>query len=170
MACPIPAHVPFSDAVVLPLGTSTAAAGLFQKNHLALPLPSLEPKPAGKTLLIWGGASSVGSCAIQLAKAAGVSVFATASLPNYEYCRGLGAENVFDYKSEGVVGQIVKALQGREFVGVYDAITVGQGTAACCEIVKKVLGRGMVISVIPRTESKAEGVVVENGMSFSPSI
>jgi NADPH:quinone reductase-like Zn-dependent oxidoreductase len=62
LVSPIPAKMAYETAVVLPLGLSTASAGLFQKNFLNLQLPQ-EParEPTGKTLLIWGGASSVGS-------------------------------------------------------------------------------------------------------------
>jgi NADPH:quinone reductase-like Zn-dependent oxidoreductase len=59
----VPDSIPLSHAAVLPLAVSTAATGLFR--HLKLPLPTLEPKPTGKTVLIWGGSSSVGSAAIQ---------------------------------------------------------------------------------------------------------
>ncbi|KAF7595245.1 hypothetical protein BBP40_006745 [Aspergillus hancockii] len=68
MASKLPDHVSYQDAAVIPLAFSTAASGLFQDEFLKLQLPT-EPRaqPAGKTLLIWGGASSVGSNAIQLA-------------------------------------------------------------------------------------------------------
>jgi NADPH:quinone reductase-like Zn-dependent oxidoreductase len=55
MAAPIPDAMTYESAAVLPLCLSTAACGLFQKDHLALQYPSLSPKPTGKTLLIWGG-------------------------------------------------------------------------------------------------------------------
>ena len=62
MASPIPASMSYETAVVLPLGLSTAAASMFQKDLLNLQAP-LEParQPNGETLLVWGGASSVGS-------------------------------------------------------------------------------------------------------------
>ena len=60
-----------SNKLVLPLCLSTAACGMFQKHFLALQYPLLNPKPTGKTLLVWGGATSVGSNAIQLGVAAG---------------------------------------------------------------------------------------------------
>lgn len=59
----VPDSLPLANAVVLPLSIDTAATGLF--NMLKLPYPSLNPKPTGKTILIWGGSSSVGSSAIQ---------------------------------------------------------------------------------------------------------
>jgi NADPH:quinone reductase-like Zn-dependent oxidoreductase len=66
MASPIPSGLSYESASVLPLGLSTAASGLFQKNLLALQHPSVPPKPTGKSLLIWGGSTSVGSNAIQV--------------------------------------------------------------------------------------------------------
>jgi len=55
MACPIPASMAYETAAVLPLGLSTAACGLFQKEFLALDYPVADPQPNGKTLLVWGG-------------------------------------------------------------------------------------------------------------------
>jgi hypothetical protein len=79
---------------VLPLALSTAAAGLFQQDHLALPLPAINPinPPDRKeTVLVWGVSTSVGSNAIQLARCAGYRVLATASPHNSGYVRSLGA-------------------------------------------------------------------------------
>jgi NADPH:quinone reductase-like Zn-dependent oxidoreductase len=75
MTSPIPDHLSFESAAVLPLGLSTATAGLFQDDQLALQLPSAPcNSPINKTLLVWGGSTSVGSNAIQLAVAAGYEV------------------------------------------------------------------------------------------------
>src|ERR1700759_5093879 len=76
----VPDSLPLANAAVLPLSVDTAATALFQT--LSAPLPSLSPKPTGKTILIWGGSSSVGSSTIQLAVAAGYRVIATASEAN----------------------------------------------------------------------------------------
>lgn len=59
----VPDAIPLANAAVLPLATSTAACGIYK--HLKLPYPTLDPKPTGRTILIWGGSSSVGSSAIQ---------------------------------------------------------------------------------------------------------
>ncbi|KAJ6144541.1 alcohol dehydrogenase [Penicillium chermesinum] len=48
----VPDSLPLANAAVLPLGFSTAASGLYI--NLKLPLPSLDPKPTGKKILIWG--------------------------------------------------------------------------------------------------------------------
>jgi NADPH:quinone reductase-like Zn-dependent oxidoreductase len=79
LTSPIPSSLSYEAASVIPLGLSTAAAGLFQKDTLALHLPSLSPKPTGQTLIVWGGSTSVGCNAIQLGVAAGHEVFTTYS-------------------------------------------------------------------------------------------
>ncbi|TVY87702.1 Dehydrogenase, partial [Lachnellula willkommii] len=79
MTCHVPAGLSYETASVIPLGLATAASGLFQKGLLGLQHPSVPPKPTGKTLLIWGGSTSVGCNAIQLAVAAGYEVITTAS-------------------------------------------------------------------------------------------
>ncbi|KFZ02031.1 hypothetical protein V500_00481 [Pseudogymnoascus sp. VKM F-4518 (FW-2643)] len=80
MASEIPDNISFGSAAVIPLGFSTSACGLFQDTFLNLQLPTVLPqKQTGKTLLILGGASSVGSNAIKLAVAAGYKVITTAS-------------------------------------------------------------------------------------------
>ncbi|TVY80762.1 Zinc-binding alcohol dehydrogenase domain-containing protein cipB [Lachnellula suecica] len=53
--------------------------------HLELPTEPAR-KPTGKTLLVWGGPSSVRSNAIQLAIAGGYEVITSASPKNFEYC------------------------------------------------------------------------------------
>ena len=77
MASSIPSTLSYESASVLPLGVSTAACGLFQEDQPALQPPSALAKITGKTLLVWGGSTSVGSNAIQLAVAAGYEVFTT---------------------------------------------------------------------------------------------
>lgn len=59
----VPNSIPLANAAVLPLSSSTAATGLFK--HLPLPYPTINPIASSKTVLIWGGSSSVGSVAIQ---------------------------------------------------------------------------------------------------------
>ena len=55
LVAPIPDSLSFEQASVLPLATSTAAAGLYEQDLLNLQRPSLKPKSMGETLLIWGG-------------------------------------------------------------------------------------------------------------------
>jgi len=142
LAAPIPASLSYEDAAVLPLGLSTAACGLFQRDQLGLQHPSVAPTPTGETLLVWGGSTSVGSNAIQLAAAAGYEVITTASPRNFDYVRSLGASQVFDYASPTVTADITAALAGRTVAG---ALAVGTGSAeACSDIVASCAGTRFV--------------------------
>jgi len=144
---PIPDSIPYENAVVLPLAISTAAAGLYQKGYLELPYPTIDAKPSGETILIWGGSSSVGSTAIQLAIASGLEVVSTASKKNLKYVEALGAKHIFDHASPTVVEDVLAVLKGREFVGAYDAISSAETLKASGEIVHQ-LGGGFIATVL----------------------
>ncbi len=123
-AAKLPDSVPFNEGVVLPLALDTAAVGLYSSasdGFLGLPMPSLEPRPSGKTIVVWGGSSSVGALVIQLSVASGAKVVAVASEHNHDFCKRIGATEVCDYKKDSVVDDIVKAVKalGGDFAGVY---------------------------------------------------
>lgn len=142
MAAPIPKSMSYESAVVLPMTLSTAACGLFQKDHLALQYPSLHPKPTDQSVLIWGGSTSVGSNAIQLAVAAGYDVITTASPRNFNYVCKLGASHVFDYRSKTVIEDVIKVLKGKKLAGT---LAIGAGsTDACLDIVHKCEGNKFI--------------------------
>jgi NADPH:quinone reductase-like Zn-dependent oxidoreductase len=157
MASPIPNTVSFEDAAVIPLAISTAACGLYQKDYLALQHPTAPASTlTGETVLIWGGASSVGTNAIQMAVASGYEVISTSSPKNWEYIRKLGASRVFDYHSDTVVSDIVKAFDGKKSAG---ALAIGQGTTGtCAEIVSKIGGKQFVASANQVPSQLPEGV------------
>ncbi|XVQ89826.1 hypothetical protein ACQP2K_21145 [Microbispora siamensis] len=54
-------------------------------------MPCADPVERSETVLVWGGSTSVGSNAIQLARNAGYRVVATGSPRNFDYVRSLGA-------------------------------------------------------------------------------
>lgn len=124
----LPDTIPYTAGAVLPLATDTALVGLIGHDGkgLGLPYPSLHPKPLGKTIVVWGGSSSVGSAAIQLAVAAGARVVAVASAQNLDFCRRCGATEAYDYKKGTIVEDVVEGVKavGGKFVGVYDAISL----------------------------------------------
>jgi NADPH:quinone reductase-like Zn-dependent oxidoreductase len=129
MASPIPDTLSFESASVLPLAVSTASSGLFQKDFLALQHPSADAKPTGKTLVITGGATSVGCNAIQLAVNAGYEVFTTASPKNADYLKSLGATRVFDYHSKTMAKDVIAALKGKTCAG---AMAIATGSVGHC--------------------------------------
>lgn len=137
----IPSSMAYETAAVIPLGLSTAAAGLFEKAQLNLQRP-IDPKPTGRTLIIWGGSTSVGCNAIQLAVAAGYEVFTTCSPKNFALCKSLGASRVFDYNSATLIPDMLAAFVGKTTAG---ALTIGDGGAeACMEVLSKVEGNRFI--------------------------
>lgn len=146
----VPEGVSFKDACVLPICLATAAVGLFQQDTLGLPLPKLDGRDAGKTVVVWGGASSVGSCAIQMAKAAGLKVAATAGEYNLKYLKEIGVDWAFDYRSESVVKDIVAAVKGKgDHGGTFAAVMGREVYMACAEICIGAGGKQTVSTVLP---------------------
>ena len=147
-ATKLPGTLAFEQAAVLPLALATAACGLFLDDQLALQRPTAGERPRlGRTVIVWGGSTSVGSCAIQLATAAGYDVAATASPRNFDYVRSLGATQAFDYNDPRVVDKMARALAGREIVG---ALSLGVGSGRpCLDLVARCRGRRFVAMASP---------------------
>lgn len=100
-----------SEAAAIPLVGLTA----YQALHDVVKIRS------GERVLITGGAGGVGSLAIQIAKAAGARVTATASRGNLDYLHSLGADEVVDYQAKDYE-QNLKSLAGDGFDIVMDAV------------------------------------------------
>ena len=155
LACPIPDGLGYEQATVLPLAVSTAASALFQPDLLGLNHPKPRAKATGQSVLVWGGSTSVGSQAIQLAVAAGYEVITTCSRKNFDYVRSLGAVAAFDYKSATVVDDIVAAFAERTLAG---AVAIGTTSAkACVRIVARCQGNRFVAIATPPVSFDALG-------------
>ena len=160
-AARMPSGLSFEQAAVLPLAFVTAACGLFLSDHLGLGRPSLEPKhepPGNDVLVVWGAATSVGSCAIQLASAAGYRVIATCSARNFEYARHLGAAACVDYHDPAAVAKINEAVGDDSLAGVL-CLASGAGDA-CIEIAGRCPGAkrvAMASAPVPLTDAPLEG-------------
>ncbi|OOQ86903.1 putative alcohol dehydrogenase [Penicillium brasilianum] len=152
---PIPDSLPLENAAVLPCSISTAATALFV--HLKVPLPSLNPKPVGQRILVWGGSSSVGCSMIQLAVAAGLEVVTTASAANHDLMRSLGASHVFDYRDADVSERILEILRTGDLV--VDSISTEKTQTQCGEILGR-LGGGKLPVMLPPAGKFPENVKV----------
>ncbi len=86
----VPNAISDQDAAALPLAGLTAWQCLYEVLHV-------QP---GQRILIHAGAGGVGHIAIQLAKALGAVVATTASPSRFEFLRGLGADELIDYRNE----------------------------------------------------------------------
>ncbi|GHE42595.1 NAD(P)H-quinone oxidoreductase [Sphingobacterium griseoflavum] len=88
---PLPVGLTFAEAASLPETLFTVWDNVFRRGELQ----------RDEHILIHGGAGGIGSTAIQLAKAFGARVSATAgSDEKCKYCRDLGADRVFNYKEQ----------------------------------------------------------------------
>ena len=101
---PIPPSVSAVEAAAVPETFFTVWYNAFERGRLS----------AGETLLVHGGSSGIGTTAIQLAKALGDRVIATAGSPEKcAACRELGADVAVNYKTEDFVAATKKATDGR---------------------------------------------------------
>ena len=74
----------------------TSIQALYGPRTLSLPQPGDERPPSGTWFFVYGGSSSVGQYAIQLAKLSGYKVATVASPHNFKLVKDLGADVVFD--------------------------------------------------------------------------
>lgn len=87
---PVPPKLDFATAASIPLAAQTAWQALFDHGGLQ----------HEQSVLIHGASGGVGHFAVQLAKAAGATVYATASAENIEFLRALGADLAIDYEAQ----------------------------------------------------------------------
>lgn len=132
-----PANLSHEEAAALPLAGLTAWQGLFTNGNLE----------AGQTVLIQAGAGGVGHLAVQLAKWKGAHVIATASGKNVGFVRGLGADEVIDYRTTPL----------EDAIHDVDLVIEGVGAATLTSSIGLVKSGGKVISIVayPTEEQKA---------------
>jgi putative PIG3 family NAD(P)H quinone oxidoreductase len=110
---PIPEGLDFIAAAGLPETYFTVWSNLFDRGRAA----------AGETVLVHGGTSGIGTTAILLAKAFGLTVIVTAGSP--EKCaaaRGLGADHAIDYRASDFVDKVAGITGGRGVDVVLDMV------------------------------------------------
>ena len=104
--------------------TDAEAAGFLIPFHTAyIALVTRGKVQAGETLLVIGGAGGTGQAAMQIGKALGARVIATAGGPEKaEFCRTLGADHVVDYRAEDIAEGVKAATEGRGADAIYDPV------------------------------------------------
>jgi NADPH2:quinone reductase len=103
-ALPIPENLSAVEAAAIPETFFTVWHNVFERGGLE----------AGENLLVHGGSSGIGTAAIQLAKARGARVIATAgTAEKCQACLRLGADVAVNYKQEDFVAATKAATQGR---------------------------------------------------------
>src|SRR5690606_11901696 len=110
---PIPAGLSEIEAAGLPETYITFWSNVFDRGGLS----------AGETLLVHGGASGIGTTAVQLAKAMGHTVFATAgSDERARAVEQLGADLGINYRGQDFVEEVKKATDGRGVDVILDMV------------------------------------------------
>lgn len=128
-----PASLTFAEAASVPNGALTALPFLRDNGRIR----------AGQTVLVYGASGSVGTAAVQLARAFGAEVTAVCSTPNLDLARALGATAVVDYTREDVT------QSGRTFDIIFDA--VGKLPFSRCRT--SLAERGVYLTVFPRLDA-----------------
>src|SRR6516164_169337 len=133
-AAPKPKTLTHQEAAAIPLAASTAWLALVETAKLG----------SGQTVLIHGGSGGVGSLAIQIAKARGAKVIATASTANQELLKQLGADVAIDYTKQNFEDMT------KDVDVVLDSI--GKDTLArSYGVVKK---DGIIVSLVARPDER----------------
>ncbi len=127
----MPSNMTFEEAAAVPIGGLTALR-LLRAAH----------RGPGEKVLVYGASGSVGTFAIQIAKAFGAHVTAVCSTLNVDLCRELGADEVIDYKSTDF------AKTGNQFDIILDA--VGKINKSSSRPVLKPGGRYVTVSGAPK--------------------
>ncbi|KAJ02730.1 NADPH:quinone reductase [Sulfitobacter mediterraneus] len=121
--------VPLPDAVSLETGASLGIPGLTAC-HAVFGGGDV----AGDTVLIQGGAGTVGLLAVQLAKWGGAKVIATCSPKDMEAVRAAGADHVIDYRADDLPAQVLAANDGA-FVKTIVEVEFGINIAMDTEVI-----------------------------------
>ncbi|PJE10127.1 MAG: NAD(P)H-quinone oxidoreductase [Mycobacterium sp.] len=104
---PIPAPLDVVDAAGVPEVACTVWSNLVMAAHLG----------PGQLVLLHGGASGIGSHAIQVARALGARVAVTAgSAEKLELCRELGADIAISYRDEDFVARLMQETKGADVI------------------------------------------------------
>jgi NADPH2:quinone reductase len=110
---PVPDGLDDAEAAAFLIPFHTAYVGLVQRAALR----------RGETLLVLGAAGGTGSAALQLGRALGARVLATAGgADKAEFCRKLGADLVIDYRAEDIAARVREATGGRGADVIYDSV------------------------------------------------
>jgi len=137
-----PKSLDFAQAAAMPLTSITAWESFYDRMKVV----------SGRSMLIIGGAGGVGSIGIQLAKASGLSVIATASRPEtVAWVKELGADQVVNHR-ENLVSQIKKPVD-------YIANFSGELDAYWPAMAELIAPQGAMVAIVGNAKPMAMDVV-----------
>lgn len=134
---------------------------IYQTSYVAL--VHRAPLQPGETLLVHGGSGGVGTSAIQIGKALGAKVIATASTEEkLDICRRAGADQVLNYREVDFVSAVKEATGGRGADVIYDPVggDVFDKSSKCINFGGRLLVIGFASGRIP--EIAANRILLKN--------
>jgi NADPH2:quinone reductase len=153
LAHPIPDTMSIEDAAAFYIVYQTGWFGLHRRAHL-------QP---GEVLLVHGGAGGTGTAAIQLGKAAGATVIATAgSDEKVGLCLEVGADHAINYKTQDFADEVNKITDRKGADVVWDPVggDVYDRSTKCIAFEGRIVIVGFTSGRIP--EARANHVLVKN--------
>jgi putative PIG3 family NAD(P)H quinone oxidoreductase len=172
---PVPTGLSLQESAALPEVACTVWSNVVELARLR----------KGETLLVHGGGSGIGSFAIQLGKALGATVVATARAVKHDEVRALGADLVIDYTTDdfvaatteftgGVGADVVLDIMGAKYLsrnidvlasnGRLSVIGMQGGTRAELDLGKLMSKRGTISSTSLRARPLAEKARIVAGV------
>ncbi len=140
---PVPRGLSACEAATLPETAFTVWSNVFERGALA----------RGELLLVHGGSSGIGTMAIQLAKARGARVVATAgSAAKCAACRELGADVAVNYREADFVAAVKEASAGRGADVILDMV----GADYMQRNIRAAAEEGRIVQIAFLNGSKAE--------------
>lgn len=156
----LPDFISFAEGSILPMSVSVAMSAWY---GFGMPRNTKYSPGDKQGMLVWGASTSVGTAAVQSAKSMGFYVYATASPHNHEYLQKIGADRVFDYKSDNVVSEIANS-RSQDHIALHHCF-LGKGNLDfVSELLNQLRGDDIAkigsAPIIPPDAKKIDGVVV----------
>jgi NADPH:quinone reductase-like Zn-dependent oxidoreductase len=142
-----PAAIDHEHAAALPLAGLTAWQALTDTAQVT----------EGDRVLIQGGGGGVGHLAVQIAKARGAYVVATASAAKRDFVLGLGADEVVDYRAADV-GETVRAM---------DVVLDTVGGPVGRRSLDSLRPGGLLVTIVDRTDTELRAAALAAGRRFA---
>jgi NADPH:quinone reductase-like Zn-dependent oxidoreductase len=142
-----PAAIDHEHAAALPLAGLTAWQSLVDTAGVT----------AGDRVLIHAGGGGVGHLAVQIAKARGAHVIATASAAKHDFVLGLGADEVVDYRTVDVAEAI------RDMDVVLDTVGGPVGRRS----IQSLRPGGLLVTIVDRTDTELRAATIDAGRRFA---